>query len=288
MNVSTLISEITPLYNTYKKSADSMHPCDSIKLMWDIGEHIKSYIAKNNIAPHALYRQVYGLSESSKDIVKKSWITREFQGRCFRIRNMFENKDTVDNLLPNLKSFTLFREAMPFFDNKKYMLKGDEKDQLLLLLNSKQPIKTILNKIRILQKDKIGIKNPRNQKLIELENEKNTFIEFYNYIYRLLKESDQTIKQALVINEIDKTYLNSLINNTSALTQDGLVFSNSSTPTNAKDIIWINYSNLIDLFLKQNDPKLVRRFRRLILPERMVKLSDMLFTLMSTKFNRPD
>lgn len=63
---------------------------------------------------------------------------------------MFKTKERINSELPNLKNFTLFRESMPFFDNPKYKLKGEEREHLLTILNSD---KTTLETIRKLQKN---------------------------------------------------------------------------------------------------------------------------------------
>jgi hypothetical protein len=47
--------------------------------MWDIGDILKNFINQNDIAPHKLYRIVYGKSDGSENISQKSWVTREFQ-----------------------------------------------------------------------------------------------------------------------------------------------------------------------------------------------------------------
>ncbi|MBU0722743.1 hypothetical protein KKH46_00795, partial [Patescibacteria group bacterium] len=172
METNSLIQKITPLYNQYKQQSRTVSGTDALKIMWDIGDILKNFIEENDIAPHALFWRVYGKSEGTKNIVQKSWITREFQNRCHRIRNIFSSKTQIKKELPNLKSFTSFREAMPFFDNKKYKLQGKEKEKLLKLLNSRNDHKFVMKEINKLQKERIGIKNPRTQRLKDLEKEK--------------------------------------------------------------------------------------------------------------------
>ena len=133
-----IIGEITPLYNQYANNKNDLSGADSLKIMWDIGEIINDYIEKLNIPPHRLYREIYGKSEGNENIAQISYITREFQGRCVRIRKIFNTHQEIDKLFPSLVSFTCFREAMPFFDNQKYLFKGKDRDELLKLLNSKQ------------------------------------------------------------------------------------------------------------------------------------------------------
>ena len=51
---------------------------------------------------------------------------------------------------------------------------------------------------------------------------------------------------------------------------------NMMTFNSDEDQIWINFINVLKDFMDQANPKKIRRFRRLIPPERIVKLADML------------
>ena len=103
MNINILIQQITPFYNKFKDN--NISAVDQIKTMWDIGEILKEYIQMNDVAPHTLYRAVYGKSEGTENIIQKSYITREFLGRCYRVRNIFSTKDQITREFPNLKNF---------------------------------------------------------------------------------------------------------------------------------------------------------------------------------------
>ena len=169
--ISQIIKELTPLYNNYAKNKNNLNGNESLKIMWQMGEIINNYIEELQIAPHNLYRQIYGKSEGSKNIVQSSYITREFQGRCNRIRKIFSTTEEIDNQFPSLVSFTCFREAMPFFDNEKYLFKGQEKEDLLRLLNSNQKPSQVIQALRVIQSKHIGIKNKRDQRLNELKED---------------------------------------------------------------------------------------------------------------------
>jgi len=283
MDISDLIKRITPLYNEYKQNSKTISAVNAVILMWEIGNILKEYLDQNDVAPHNLYREVYGNSEGGSNVARRSWITREFQGRCYRIRNMFESKDFIQKDFPSLVGFTAFRECMPFLDNKKYKLHGDERQNLLNLLNSNNSKGFVLKEIRKIQANKIGIKNSRNQRLVDLDGEKKLFIDFYNYIFRLSKEESEKISQAFNDYQIDAKLIKDIANNTSALSSDGLKFFdfddnkiNQISPSSDEDQIWIDYINILKDFMGQSNPKKIRRFRRLIPPERIVKLADML------------
>ena len=283
MKVNNIIAEITPFYNKYKLSKKKLSGTETLFIMWDIGDILLKYISYENIPPHNLFRQIYGKGEGKKNIAQKSYISREFQGRCYRIRNIFKNKEQIKEELPTLINFTTFREAMPFFDNEKYKYEGEEKKELLKLLNCKKNPKYILEKIKKIQKEKIKILNPRNQRLKDLEGEKNIFINTYNCLYNhiKLKKYFKTIEE---LNIKDKTdFINILSKNTSALSTEGL---------KKYDIILLDklhpilneYAKMIEYLLKKEDEKERRRFRRLITPERIIRLADMLFALTSEKY----
>lgn len=281
MNINYLIKEITPLYNHYKQNKNKLNGADSLAIMWDIGDTLKKIIEKNNIPPHNLFRSVYGNSENKINVTRKSYITREFQSRCYRIRKIFDSKEQIRKELSNLKTFILFREAMPFFDNVKYEFKGKEKKSLLLLLNSEMPPAEILKKIKIHQKEKIGINNPRTQRLGDVENKKNTFIEFYNFIFRLIK-SDSYIESLKKLKTIDTGFINLLAKNTSVLSQEGLKKFEFEVPKGISSILQ-EYAIVIQQLVSKEDAKERRRFRRLISPERITRLAEMIHAFSSEK-----
>lgn len=279
MSINILIQQITPLYNTYRSNKNNISGTEALEIMWDIGDILKKYIEQNNIAPHNLFWSVYGNAEGTKNIEKRSYITREFQNRCHRIRRIFNSKEQIRKDFPNLKSFTTFREAMPFFDSRKYKLNGKERDDLLILLNSNIQSNKKLERIKILQKEKIGIRNPRTQRLHEVEKEKQIFIDFYNFIYKIIRLGNY--KTCLsVMDNVELEYIKTLSKNTGALSQEGLKVFDFTVPNNLK-APWKEYSEMIKNLTTQKDPKKRRRFRRLIPIDKIVKLSDMLYGLTS-------
>jgi hypothetical protein len=286
MNIDLLIKELTPLYNEYKEKSNTISGTEALIIMWDMGEILKNFLGNNDIAPHALYREVYGVSEGSSNVTKKSWITREFQGRCYRIRNIFKDKDQIYSELPSLVGFTAFRESMPFFDNKKYKLEGEDRVNLLKLLNSNKSKSFVKKEINKLQDQKIGISNDRSQRLVDLEVQKKIFIDFYNYVYYLKDKDNQEIVWSLKEKSVDVELIKTVAKNSSALSTDGLRFYefdeekikriNADIPEKPELGNWISYIDVLKDFINQTNPKKIRRFRRLIKPEIIVRLSDML------------
>jgi len=281
MKISDLITNITPFYNKYKSNKGNLSASDSIVIMWDIGNYIDKYVSLNNVSPHNLYREIYGKSEQSNNIVQKSYITREFLGRCYRIFKMFENKDVIKVKFPNLKDFSSFREAMPFFDNQIYKLTKIDEIELLKLLNSNKKGAEI---VKILDKKKKSINNilnPRDQKLNELEAEVKLFKIFYNYIYKLIRDLEyENCISELKINNEGLKYLNILTKNLGSLAQEGMIKYEMLDYKYENDELNKFYLIIKDL-MKPADEKVRRRFRRLIPPERIFKLSEYIFSLIA-------
>ncbi|MCX6807893.1 MAG: hypothetical protein NTZ80_03820, partial [Patescibacteria group bacterium] len=129
----------------------------------------------------------------------------------------------------------------------------------------------------------IGIKNPRTQRLKDLEEEKRIFIDFYNSIYKISNESVEETIAKFRKNHIDSDYIIILARNTNALSQDGLKFVDFSVKKNIRDPLWKNYGQIVKSLASHRDAVIVRRFRRIIPVERIVKLADMLYSLPSMK-----
>lgn len=276
--ISKLIAEITPLYNQYKRQNKTISGVDALGIMWNIGDILRKFVKNNNMAPYSLFNKIYGNSENTKNITQNSYIAREFQSRCFRIRRIFINKEEIEQLFPNLQKFRLFDRALPFFDGK-YKLNGDEREKIIRLLNSSHSYKYIESYVENLKKEKINIKNPRTQRLSDLDSEKVVFVKFYNFIYHILKKETNIIISQLKNDGISKNDIRALAKNTNALSQDGLKFTKVNKENFYNIPLWMDYVEIIHKFNIQNNAKLVRRFRRIIPLSKIINLSDMLYTL---------
>lgn len=279
MHIKKLVDDIIPHYNNYRKNRFLLSGVEVLEISWVIGDFLQKFINQNKVAPHTLYREIYGKSDGKENIIQKSYITREFLGRCFRIRKIFKDQNEIIKDLPTLINFNNFREAMPFFDNQKYKLKGEEKENLLKILNSKIENKKIKEYIKNLQLEKIGIKNPRNQKLGQMSEDKEIFVKFYNYIYRLLDLNDYK-RACREINDIDIQFIKILSKNVSALSIDGLLMTGFDLPNNLNRN-WVEFSGLVKRFIEKKSSLERRRLRRLIPPSRMTQMGEMLYQLTS-------
>jgi hypothetical protein len=277
MTIKELINNIVPHYNKYRQNKNTLKGAEAVEILWDIGNIIKQYIKETRVAPHALYRQIYGKSEGEINVVQKSYITRDFLSRSYRVRHIFIERSDIKKYLPNLQKFRLFYQAMPFIDNPKYKFTGKEKENLYKLLNSNKRYAEIMKEIYHLQKEKIGIKNPRDQKIKEMSGDKDIFVTFYNYIYELLKDADYKRAQK-EMEGIGTEFMKILSKNTGALALDGLLMTDFEIPKKINQK-WVDFSVLVKRLISKKDSLERRRFRRLIPPHRMTQLGEMIYLL---------
>ncbi len=281
MEINKLIKDITPHYNFYRTNGNKLSGSEALESFWEVGDLLVKFVEENKIAPHALYRKIYGKSEGKDDITQKSYITRDFLSRAYRIRNIFNNKIDIKVHFPGLKKFQLFYKAMPFIDNLKYAFIGPSRLKLYKLLNSNRSSTEVMKEISKLRKEKIGIKNPRTQKLVGMEKDKEIFVKFYNHIFDLFQT--RNYKEAAVeFEELNTDFIKLLSQNTGAISADGLKMNEFELPEKI-DVLWSAYSNLIKRLIEKKDSAVRRRFRRMIPPEKMVRLSEMLYALTSAE-----
>lgn len=285
MTKEELIREITPSYNSYQAGRKSLTPVELVALMWDIGEALEKYLSEHKTAPHALYREIYGKSEGTKNVKQRSYITREFLGRSYRVKHIFSSKDDLRSQLHGLTATNHFREAMPFFDNPKYALGQIEKQALLNVINGSLSNREKEDYVQKVQAEKIGLKNPRTQQLDRLNSDKLTFASFYNDIFHAFKLADyENAKKTIARPDVDFVKILSL--NSGAISADGLMMTPFDIPPN-QDRRWIDYAAVVQRLVLEKSPKERRRFRRLIPPEKMIRLSEMLDALTSKdKYDR--
>lgn len=275
--IFNLIEKITPLNNRYRdlvKEASSGK--EVLILMWRVGEILHDFIRINKLKPHNLYWKVYGKSEGTRT----SYITRDFLSYCFRIHKYFKNEQEINTQFPNLKKYSLFREAFPLLENPKFRLDNNERQSIVKLLNSNNPTLSIKHEIIILKKKKIGIKNTRKQRLKEMEPDARVFVAFYNLIYKIIKENDQD-----EIDNFRKNFKNNDLENLSttvaSLIKEGLYVPKINYKKNGDSRLDGFIDTLQDLLVKKIEDR--NRFRRMFPPRKLVKLADMLYALTSDK-----
>jgi hypothetical protein len=274
--ISKLIEKIAPLNNKYRECVYlENNGTEILELMWKVGKTLENFLKKEKIKPHNLYWQIYGEAPG----LKKSYITRDFLSYCFRIKKYFHKLSDIKKTFPNLKKYSLFREAFPLIENQKYRLKGDEYNKLIKTLNSNNNFLEIKSYIIELKNKKICISNPRTQRLSELKNQVDNFVYVFNHVYKLIKENNvDDIKKFR--DNFSNQLLLKLPQFIGALTQEGLVFPKLEQSNNLSEENWINFiDDLKKLYMANIQTR--NRFRRLVSSRKLMELAEMLDVIIS-------
>lgn len=164
-----IIDNLAPLNN--KLRAEKV-PVVKIELMWDFGRMLDSYMSRYKLKLHELLYQIY----DPHSTLKASNITRDLGSYSHRIYKHFGNRSEIRRALEHLKSYSLFREALPLLFNPVYH--KAEKKEVLYLLNSALSDMVIKDRIIKMKQDIRLIKNPRNQKAY-IYQEEGDFLRSY-------------------------------------------------------------------------------------------------------------
>jgi len=276
-NIFNLIEQITPFYNSYRDFvSEGKRGTEVLELMWDVGEVLKTYLDINKVKPHNLYWQIYGKAQG----VKTSYITRDFLSYCLRIRKFFPNKDQIRKSFPNLKRYSLFREAFPLLENPKYKLPEEETTILLKLLNSDLEPQEIKNQIVTIKNNVIGIKNDRMQKIHEIEPTVRNFVLIYNHVFSLIKKNLESEHEDF-LSMIGNDYLEELVQAISSLTEEGLYVPDLKARSDLPQP-WDEFTNNVTSLIK-GKVELRNRFRRVFPVKKIYVLAEMLNALKTKK-----
>ena len=264
-----LIGDIAPLNNKYKDLISNKRPGhEALLVMWNVGDIIETYINKHDIKPHALYWSIYGKSRG----IRNSYITRDFLSYCLRIRKYFEVKSIIKKSFPNLQQYSLFREALPLLENKKYKRSRKETEELIKLLNSNNPPSYIKTSIVKMKKSIIGILNSRKQRLGEVVPLGKSFASVYNKLLKKNGEYSHFIKSKL-----QTTYIKRISESTSSLSQEGLYVPKLKINKIGNEEWDIFVDNLFTLTKSSIEDR--NRFRKLFPPKKIIKLAEMIYAI---------
>jgi len=260
INIGKLIEEIGPINNQIRSSEGYKR----LSLMWDVGDILFKYDVKK-IHPVAW------------EIYEKSYITRDLISYCYRIRKKWSDKNELQKLFKNLKSYSVFREALPFIENEKFILKDEQINLIIKWLNENDP-KITKRKLVQLKKEYINIKNDRSKRLNEVIEEAKIFHELYSYILDLFS-NDQELELQKIKNQLSEEGL-------LKLSQMCISISNTSYkgPSTIITDDWpLKFKEFVTMILpiSQSKQEIKARFKRVISEEEVIQLADIFNSLRS-------
>src|SRR3990167_6392549 len=133
----TIIVSLAPINNDFRREKNAIK---RIEYMWELVSLLDQFIQKNKLTLDELLYAVYDPHAT----IKRSNITRSLGSYSYRIHHFFKNKKDVRKILPKLKSYNVFIEALPLLMNKKYTSHVNSKN-ILSVVNSQESSQQIVD-----------------------------------------------------------------------------------------------------------------------------------------------
>lgn len=161
--LSKLIEEITPLNNLYRLAVKNREPAHlAIGYLWDIGD----ILVKNGV------QRIHPLA---REIQERSYITANLLSYAFRVRRYFDDRKTIRRRFGKVPYYSIFREAFPLLENRRYRLTKKEERELLRLMNSGMQPKELRRRIAVLKQGK----NPGKKRCERIFEELQSFADLF-------------------------------------------------------------------------------------------------------------
>lgn len=182
--VGELIQEIAPLNNAYRSAvrSGSTDGARVLEIMWDVGE-VLLRAGVERVEPVAW--EMYGRTRETR----RSFITRSFTVYCYRVRRYFPGRDDIRRQFPGLRRYSLFRDALPLLDNRRYAVGGEEKKALLALLNSDDP-RNIRAEVARIKRERIGLSGARSGRRAGLEGAAGAIMSRHQELLEIIAARD--------------------------------------------------------------------------------------------------
>lgn len=258
INIGKLIEKIGPINNQIRDTDGYK----KISLMWDIGDIlIKEGVKKIHPVAWA--------------IQKKSYITRDLLSYCYRIRKKWPTKTGLKRLFYKVRSYSVFREALPLIENAKFILSKKDVNKIIKWLNEENPT-VVKKKLLSMKRKYINIRNDRRQRLKEVQDYVDTFKKVYTQLTGLIKSEDvERISQ--IKENIGDDGLLRLSQMCMAISNDNYKGPSTIDIKKFPKIFHEFTDKLLPLSLAKKEEK--ARFKRLISSENIIEIVDILNSL---------
>lgn len=275
INLNLLINEITKANNIYRDTEES--PINKILALWDLG----NILFKHKVdKPHS-----YGwkIQDQTIGIIKRMTIAR-----AYRIRQIWAERSFIKNTFKGIKGVSIFIGSLPILDTNGQMYKSLSKKvigELIKNMNILAPThfnKYIKNFKAKYGQGRIGEKNDRERYLKDYVNMQNCFLNFYKQLQKLILENKfdgiDELKTKISLEE-RKAFSNFCL----ALTSKKNIIFYKTFPISSK-VKMFNFQIIFNFFkelLEDSNDTRRARLRRVVPPELLIEMSDMLNSIVS-------
>jgi len=275
INLNLLIDAITKSNNVYRDSNQS--PINRVLALWDLGDVLLKHEVNK---PHS-----YGwkIQDKTNGLIKRMTIAR-----AYRIRQIWPKRDNIKKTFGGIKGTSIFIESLPILDSNGQMYKSlskkavDELIKNMNILSSTHFKKYIKNFKAKYGQGRIGEKNDRERYLKDYVNIQYCFLNFYKQLQKLILENKfddiDELKNQIPLEE-RKAFSSFCL----ALTSKKNIIFYKSFPISSKTKM-SNFQNMFNFFkelLEDSNDIRRARLRRVVPPELLVEMSDMLNSIVS-------
>jgi|SRR5579871_1552395 len=136
--LGTLIAELGPHNNRWRDGS----PCEKVLALWQMGDVLLRYV--ENPSDRILW-----------EIQQRSYITRTILRYALIVRRTWRDSHDLERLVAGLRSFTVFREALPFLKGDRYGIDAEHLTKVTSLLHSPDT-RTAVRSLKDLKRVRIG------------------------------------------------------------------------------------------------------------------------------------
>ena len=275
INLSLLIDAITKPNNVYRDANQA--PINRIVALWDLGDVLLKYKVDK---PHS-----YGwrIQDQTNGLIKRMTIAR-----AYRSRQIWPERNYLKKTFSGIKGLSVFIESLPILDPNGAMYKSLSKkliDELIKYMNILPVVqftKYIKNFKAKHKQGRVGENNDRERYLEGYVNIQNCFLNFYKQLQKLILEdkldSIDELKSKIPLEE-RKAFSNFCL----ALTSKKNIIFYKPSPISSKTKM-LDFQNMFNFFqelLEDSNDIRRARLRRVVPPELLVEISDMLNSIVS-------
>lgn len=178
----TIIDSLAPINNSFRREKNAIK---KVEYVWELGSLLDRYVRQYHLKLDELLLSIYDPHAT----VKRSNITRSLGSYSSRVFRFFEKKGEIQKTLPNLKSYNIFREALPLLVNEKY-IPYVNKGKIITMVNSQDSPHRIVDRLIAIKQSIHPVKNPRTSHATMYIEEKYFLNSIIRYIRDLYKNFD--------------------------------------------------------------------------------------------------
>lgn len=257
INLGELIARLSPANNRWREGG----PEEKVLALWDIGEELLSTVSEPR--DNLLW-----------EIQDRSYMTRNMLRYALIVRRGWDSRADLERLVASLRSYTVFREALPFLKGDREGIDDANYERVIALLAAPDT-KAAVEQVRRMKRSVIGRSHRKGSAAEEAHDDAARFLAAYAEVLQQAREREEPDLSM----DDDVLVLLSQAAMTVALgnPDDRLVPRLSAAGEEAADLVKPLCGAL------QGGRAGVSAFRKVVGPERLIAAADLFNSLRSSE-----